>query len=382
MSCWHRLDSPSMLAGHCGRICAVSASSKWAGYVHCCRAFLQLVGLAGFSGPSPTAFAIRHEIPVLFSHIVALPRRMGGRASLAARAVVFTFRLVIVLLAASTSGCATFGRRSPAPAEIAACRELCVEGVAAIERGNWQQAEVLLQQAVEMSPNDAESRQYLAEVLWRRGAADQAMSQMAAAVELDPADAELAVRAGEMSLAINALDTALSHADAAIRLDPKQASAWALRGRVFRCLKQNDRAMADWQRALELAPNDANVLLDVALLYRERGQSARALAALHHLLDVYPPGEEPQAALMLEGLALMDLQRPYQAVDSLLAAARRGPPNAEVLYRLAQAQWSTGRYAEATSSAEQALAIDGSHQASRQLLLQMANLESPDSGLR
>jgi tetratricopeptide (TPR) repeat protein len=348
----------------------------------CCRSFVQLVRSAGFFRPFPIALAIPHELSVLFSQMVALPRLLERRTSVAARGGVFTFRLIIILLAASNVGCATFGRRSPALADVAACRELCVEGVAAMERGNWQQAEIILQQAIELSPNDAKTRRYLAEVLWRRGAVDDAMAQMRAAVELDVADPELDVRAGEMSLAVSALDAALLHADAAIRLDPKQANAWALRGRVFRRMKQNDRAMADWQRALELSPNDASVLLDVAVLYRERGQSARALAALHHLLDIYPPGEEPQAALMLEGLALLDLQRPHQAVESLLAATRRGPPNAELLYRLAHAQRSAGRYAEATTAAEQALTIDGSHLASRQLLVQLASIESPDSRLQ
>jgi Flp pilus assembly protein TadD len=338
--------------------------------------------LAGFFRPFPTAYAIPHEISLQLFQLVALPRRLNGRASFAAPGGVFTFRLLIILLATSNSGCATFGRRSPAPAEVAASRELCAEGVAAMERGNWQQAEIVLEQAIEMTPNDAAARRYLAEVLWRRGVVDDAMTQMRAAAELDPEDAELAVRAGEMSLAINMFDAALSHADAAIRLDPKQANAWALRGRVFRHMNQNDRAMADWQRAIELSPNDVNVLLDVAVLYRERGQSARALAALHHLLDIYPPGEEPQAALMLEGLALLDLQRPHQAVNSLLAAARRGPPNAEVLYRLAQAQWGAGRYADATIAAEQALTVDGSHQGSRQLLVQLASLERSDARLQ
>jgi predicted TPR repeat methyltransferase len=75
----------------------------------------------------------------------------------------------------------------------------------------------------------------------------------------------------------------------------------------------------------------------------------------------------------------MDLQRPQQAVDSLLAAARRGPPNAEVLFHLAQAHWSAGRVAEAAAAAEQALAIDASHQASRQLLLQLASREQRTS---
>ena len=283
---------------------------------------------------------------------------------------------------APVSGCATFGLRDPNAADVAAGRELCQEGVAAMERGHWQQAEVLLQQALRASPDDPETRRYLAEALWHRGAVDEATSHIAAAASLDTGDPQLAVRGGEMSLALGATDQALAFADDAIRLDPKQAKAWALRGRAFRRLNQTDRAMADLQRALELAPNEAGVLFDIAVLYRERGQPARALASVHHLLDVYPPGEEPQTALVLEGLVLMDLQRPHQAAESLLAAARRGRPSADVLYRLAQAQWSAGQYAEATWAAKEALAIDAAHQPSRDLLVQMASVEQPETMLR
>jgi tetratricopeptide (TPR) repeat protein len=277
--------------------------------------------------------------------------------------------------AASVLGCATFGGRGAAPAEAAAGRELCQKGVAAMERGHWQQAEVLLQQALHASPDDPETQRYLAEALWHRGAAEEAMTHMAAAISLDPSDPQLSVRGGEMSLALGATDKALAFADDAIRLDPKQARAWALRGRAFRRVNQTDRAMADLQRALELAPNDTGVLLDVAVLYRERRQPARALSTVHHLLDVYPPGDEPQTALVLEGMVLLDLQRPHHAAESLLAAARRGPPSAELLYRLAQAQWGAGKYAEATLAAKEALSIDSSHQASRELLVQLASLE-------
>jgi tetratricopeptide (TPR) repeat protein len=244
-----------------------------------------------------------------------------------------------------------------------------------MERGHWQQAEILLRQALDASPNDADARRYLAEAFWHRGAVDEAMSQMAAAVSLDPDDAQLAVRGGEIALAAGATDLALAYADDAIRLDRNQATAWALRGRTFRRRKQTDRAMADLHRALELAPADTDVLLEIALIYRERGQPARALATLHQLLDVYSPGEEPQTALLLEGLVLMDLERPHHAVESLVAASRRGAPSAEVLYRLAQAQSSAGQYAQATLAAEQALAVDASHQPSRELLLQLASVE-------
>ena len=49
------------------------------------------------------------------------------------------------------------------------------------------------------------------------------------------------------------------------------------------------------------------------MLYRQRGQATRSLTTLHHLLETYPPGEEPQSVLMLEGLTLLDLGRPQQA---------------------------------------------------------------------
>jgi tetratricopeptide (TPR) repeat protein len=78
-------------------------------------------------------------------------------------------------------------------------------------------------------------------------------------------------------------------------------------------------------------------------------------------------------ALMLEGITLSELGRPRQAADSLLAATRRGPPNAELLYNLAQAQMASGEYASAGESARQALAIDATHTPSRLLLTQLAS---------
>jgi tetratricopeptide (TPR) repeat protein len=172
-------------------------------------------------------------------------------------------------------------------------------------------------------------------------------------------------------------NAALAHAEQAIRLDPQLAAAWALRGRVFWQLQQSDRALADLGRALEFAPASTDLLLDLAVIHRERGQPARCLTTLHHLHDTYPPGEQPQAALVLEGLTLLDLGRPHQACDAFLAATRRGPPNAQTLYYLAHAQSESGRYTEAAAIAQEALAIDASHQPSRQLLAQLAARTPP-----
>jgi tetratricopeptide (TPR) repeat protein len=285
---------------------------------------------------------------------------------------VITAWLVVGTVFPGVAGCATFGRRGPTAEKVAACRELSRQGISAMETGQWQRAEMLLQQALEASPNDAEARRSLAEVLWHRGAGPQAMQHLAAALRARPDDARLAARAGEMALAAGDRAAAMDHAEQAIRLNPQLAVAWALRGRIFWQLQQPDRALADMQRALEFAPDSADVLLDVAVMYRERGQSVRCLTTLRHLQDTYPPGEEPQNALVLEGLTLLDLGRPQQACEPFLAATARGPASAQVLYYLARAQYAAGRHTEATTAVQQALAIDASHEASRQLLAQLA----------
>jgi tetratricopeptide (TPR) repeat protein len=289
---------------------------------------------------------------------------------------------LLILLPAFITGCASFGHRGTVPEEVAACRELSRQGASAMELGHWAQAESLLKQAVEASPKDSEPHRYLAEALWHRGAADEALAQIEEAVKLEPSDASLVVRAGEMGQAVGSTDKALASAEQAIRLDPKLASAWALRGRVFWQMDERDRALADMQRALQFAPDNRDLLQDVAMLYRQRGQSARALATLHHLLDTYSPGEEPQLPLLLEGQTLADLGRHSQAAKSLAAAVRRGPPNVEVYYQLAQAESAAGDYPAATAAAQQALAIDASHAASRQLLVQMASSRGPSEPQR
>jgi tetratricopeptide (TPR) repeat protein len=218
----------------------------------------------------------------------------------------------------------------------------------------------------------------MAEAVWSRGAAQEALSHMGEAVRLEPTNAGLAVRAGEMALASGMRDVALNQSERAIRLDPKLASAWALRGRCFQQMNQPDRALADLERAVEIAPNSADALLEIASLYRQRGQSARCLAAIYHLLETYAPGEEPQGVLVMQGLTLMDLGRPQQASDAFLMAIQRGPASADVCFYLAQSYAANGRVAEATSAAQQAVAINASHEPSRQLLAQLASRSGPE----
>lgn len=247
-----------------------------------------------------------------------------------------------------------------------------------MEMGQWQQAEDLLRKSLEASADDASTHRSLAEALWHRGAYQEAMAQIELAIEHDSRDANTHVRAGEMALAMGAQGTAITHAERAIRSDPKLASAWALRGRCFLRMNQPERALADMNHAVELAPQNADYLLDVASIYHQRGQSARCLTTIHHLLDTYSPGEEPQSVLMLQGLVFLDMNRPQQASEALALAAQRGQPNVDLLYHLARAYTAAGEAELAATTAQQALALDASHQPTRELLSQIATRSQPD----
>jgi tetratricopeptide (TPR) repeat protein len=249
---------------------------------------------------------------------------------------------------------------------------LTQQGINAMERGDWKRAESLLSRAVQTSASDVDARRNYAETLWRRGATQDALVHLEEARRLAVEDPSLAVRTGELHLALGQVSLASQLADEALRLDPRLASAWALRGRVESADGQLREALADYQRSLGYAPDDREVALRVAETYRQLNQPQRALLALQSLADRYPPGEEPQQVLYLQGLAMSALGRHDDAAQTLSLAAHRERATPEILFRLAEAELLAGRYAAAQEALQHALAMDPQYAPSRALAARMA----------
>ena len=255
------------------------------------------------------------------------------------------------------------------PETLATSRQLTQHGVAALEHGHSSEAVRKLAEAVEICPIDPDARRHYAEALWHAGSQSEATAQMAEAARLTPEDVLVHVRLAEMRLAMGQLVAAADAADAALDRNPKLAAAWTIRGRVMQRMKRPRRALADFHRALSFAPEDRDVLLAVAELYRSMNQPHRALAALNSLAETYPPDEEPQHLLHLQGMAYFAAGRFDDAVESYrLAMARRRAPSAELLCHLAQAEALAGHTREAAATAREALALDPEHRPSRDLL--------------
>ena len=286
------------------------------------------------------------------------------------------------LLSLLLLGCRLPGGEGPVSRSLATCRQFSQQGIAAAERGQHQQAEGLLEKAVEACPIDPEARRYYAETLWHRGARHEAIAQLEEAGRLANEDAMLRVRLAEMYLAIGQMGRARRTVEQALDLNPKLSAAWAIRGRVKRVGGQPGQALADYQRSLGYAPDDQHLLLEIAELYRELNQPQRALATLHNLADTYSPGEEPQQVLYLTGLAYVALGRYEDGVESISAALVREEPTPELFYSLGEAELLAGRPVEAAAAARHALTLQPGHQPSRELLGRLELARRPQAPLK
>jgi tetratricopeptide (TPR) repeat protein len=246
-----------------------------------------------------------------------------------------------------------------------------------MEHQQWQRAEQLLQQAVRTCSTDPDARRNYAEVLWHRGARQEAVAQLEEAARLAPGDPALEVRLAEMRLAMNQPDRAMRHAERALELAPRLPAAWTMRGRVLQANGQAREALAAYHRALGYGPADRSIPLEIAELYGQIGEPQRALVTLQTLAEAYSPGEEPQRVLFLEGLAHQALERYEEAIESFSAANARIPPSPEALYHLAECQLALGRPRGAAAAAREALALAPHDQASRELLSRIELAQQP-----
>jgi tetratricopeptide (TPR) repeat protein len=286
----------------------------------------------------------------------------------------------LVTLLAVLAGCRLPGREGPVSQTLADCRRLSQQGVAAMERGDSQEAEELLAKAVKTCPVDSEARRHYAEALWNRGARVEAIVQLEQAAPYAGEDPAFWVRLAEMHLVLGRVEEAGKCVQQALNLDPKSATAWAVRARVMRAAGYPQQALADDLRTLGYAPHDRNILREVAELYRELNQPDRALQTLQTLTETYAPGEEPAEVLYLTGLAYTALGRYEDAVGSLTAAVERGPATPEMYCRLGEAHLLAGRPREAELAARQALALAPQHDPSRALLSRIETASRASQG--
>ncbi|MDR0336812.1 MAG: tetratricopeptide repeat protein [Planctomycetaceae bacterium] len=222
-------------------------------------------------------------------------------------------------------------------------------GIAAMERGDFAEAEKRLEEAVKLNKKDIDHRRHYADALWQRGKYDDALRQLDESVKRGGvSDASLHISLAEKHLMLRRFSTAYYHADMAVRLAPQEYKGWALRGKTGWFLvagqqvsdapekahEQMLQARNDYYRALSFSPNDRELLPELAAVQMICRQPEHALATWQHLQDLFPKGSEPADLFRGKAEALIALQRFDEAIQSLNLAKQREPEHPEIEQRI------------------------------------------------
>jgi tetratricopeptide (TPR) repeat protein len=277
----------------------------------------------------------------------------------------------VVFILLLQAGCSTFGSRGPVSDQIVNSRELGRLGIEATHQGRWEAAESHFKQAIEINPDDFQTRRHYANALWQRGAKREAVGQMSAAARLSGGDPDILVELGHFHYEQGDLQLAEMQTSRAITARSQCVNAWALRGDIFFARGHSDQALSCYHRALACEDDCPQIRLRLAKIYQHQGRYQRALATTDVLCQSCAVGSVPADALFQRGLALKSLGRYDAAVDSLQQAHHIDRNSVEIVAALGEALWSAGRPANARLAAQQALALAPQHRASRSLLSQI-----------
>ena len=250
-------------------------------------------------------------------------------------------------------------------------------GREALSHGNIDEAKNCLRRAINNAPGDRQIREQLADICMERDEYPEAIAELTRAVDLAEEDAELRVKLGRAYLKCGKLIPAQRQAELALETDRQLASAWELCGQTHWAKKELPAAVADLQRALSIEPKRRGVQVQIACLHRQMGESKRALSGIEQLLSQYPDGQEPQDALLLQGVVLIDLHQYSSAIEQLQMAVNRSDATCEAFVQLSRAQFLAGQPSLARSTLTRGLER---YPAEAKLTALLNQLQEIDSG--
>jgi len=267
-------------------------------------------------------------------------------------------------------------------------------GIALNERGKTDEAITHYQQAIELRSNYAEAHYNLGRLLVQKGQLDGAVAHYEKALEINPADAEARNNLGVTLFGTGRVDDAIAQYEKALKVQPDYgeascnlANALVSKGdfdgaidRYLACLALSpsqaepqynlasallrkgrlDEAIAHYQKVLELQADNADAHANLGSAFLAKGRVREAIAAYRNALRISPENVPAQSNLawILATSSDSSLRNGSEAVllaEQADSESSRSENHPIVLRILAAAYAESGRFAEATKTAQQGL---------------------------
>ncbi len=265
--------------------------------------------------------------------------------------------MILMIAVLALAGCRSIRRIGESRQSIAA-RRLSGQGFKAMHNNQWDVAETLFSDALDVSRADDRAHWGLAESLWQRGEHDAAIEHMEQAVRLSASDPKRVQRLGRMYLEVGRDQEAQQQSLAALATARTSADVWALRGDCLLAAGQLPDALAAYHRALALQPDFPEVQLQAAEIYHQEHRYGRLLATLDRLQDGMGTDATPARADVLQGIAMRQLGRSDEAQKCFVRATEKDPSDSTARLELATLLLDQGNVEAAKESLAMALKLN------------------------
>jgi tetratricopeptide (TPR) repeat protein len=270
----------------------------------------------------------------------------------------------------------------------------CGLGNAYLQKGMVAEAMAQYKKALEINPDFPQAHAFLAYCLLQTGRTDDAIAEYRKAIELDPQSATYQSNLGNVLLQKGDVDSAIIQYKKSLALEPKSADDCKQLANALFQKGQLKEAILEYRTALEINPNFPEAVNNLGYCYLQAGQVDDAITQFEIVVKLQPnfapeyanlgdafrqkgaAGEaianyqkaielRPQFTTVMQKLAWILATWPDASIRNgkqAVALAEQaneltGGKDAGILRALAAAYAETGGYAEAVSTAREALAL-------------------------
>ncbi|MEI6713371.1 MAG: tetratricopeptide repeat-containing glycosyltransferase family protein [Verrucomicrobiota bacterium] len=144
------------------------------------------------------------------------------------------------------------------------------------------------ERALELAPDDTDSRIYLGESLLQCNRISDALTHLQKAVQMRPESAHAWSSLGYAQTLHKDFESAITALETAKRLDPTNPDILNRLGLAYRGAKQTDAAIDHYQQAIRLRPNFAQALNNLGAAQQLKLQFNEALVSYNQALEIQP----------------------------------------------------------------------------------------------
>ena len=201
------------------------------------------------------------------------------------------------------------------------------EGVKLWEKGNFQEAISLYNEAIQIKPDLSWAYNNRGVAYNDLGNYQQAIADCNKAIELDPKYAGAYSNRGVAYDDLGNYQQAIADYNKAIELNPKDADVYNNRGRAYHSLGNKEQAIADYNKAIELNPKHAEAYLNRGISYYRLGNIQQAIADYSKAIELNPKNAN---AYVCRCVAYAHLGNKLQAMGDYIKAVELNPKFADI----------------------------------------------------